>query len=96
MTNLVATTQSKSRLLSNTLNFSGDATLSCPVMLLPSEKKAYRIVDIGANASTEEAAETLEDGQEVVNDVAHSFRLTQTGFDKKSYMTSLRGNDRSQ
>jgi len=48
-------------------------------------------VDIGANASTEEAAEELEDGQEVVNDVIHSFRLTQTGFDRDAYLVYLRG-----
>jgi len=48
-------------------------------------------VDIGANASTEEAAETLEDGQETVNNVVHSFRLTQTGFDRKSYISYLGG-----
>ncbi|RPA85717.1 translationally controlled tumor protein [Ascobolus immersus RN42] len=47
-------------------------------------------VDIGANASAEEAGEELEDGQETVNNVVYSFRLTQTSFDKKSYLTFLK------
>ncbi|KAI5811801.1 Mss4-like protein [Pyronema omphalodes] len=48
-------------------------------------------VDIGANASAEEASEELEDGQESVNNVVHSFRLSSTSFDKKSYLTYLKG-----
>ncbi|KAA8903985.1 translationally controlled tumor protein [Sphaerosporella brunnea] len=48
-------------------------------------------VDIGANASAEEAAEELEDGAETVNNVVHSFRLSSTSFDKKSYLTYLKG-----
>merc|ERR1711977_216002 len=48
-------------------------------------------VDIGANASAEEAEETLEEGEQRVNNVVHSFRLTETQFDKKSYMTYLKG-----
>ncbi|KAF8533123.1 translationally-controlled tumor protein [Trichophaea hybrida] len=48
-------------------------------------------VDIGANASAEETAEELEDGAEVVNNIAYSFRLNQTTFDKKSYLTYLKG-----
>lgn len=48
-------------------------------------------VDIGANASAEEAAEELEDGTETVNNVVYSFRLNQTSFDKKSYLTYLKG-----
>jgi hypothetical protein len=47
--------------------------------------------DIGANASAEEAAEELEDGQESVNNVVYSFRLSPTSFDKKSYLTYLKG-----
>ncbi|KAG0125740.1 Mss4-like protein [Tuber indicum] len=47
-------------------------------------------VDIGANASTEEDAEVVEDGQEVVNNVVHSFRLVQTGFDFNSYMVHIK------
>ena len=70
----------------------GCAIAKC-LPLVPSEKKAYRIIDIGANASTEEAAEVLEDGQEQVIDVVHSFRLTQTGFgDRMSYLNALSGN----
>ncbi|MEI4867057.1 hypothetical protein, partial [Klebsiella pneumoniae] len=48
-------------------------------------------VDIGANASAEEAEEALEEGEERVNNIVHSFRLTETSFDKKSYMTYLKG-----
>jgi hypothetical protein len=48
-------------------------------------------VDIGANASAEEAEEELEDGAIQVNDIIHSFRLQSTGFDKKSYMTYIKG-----
>ncbi|BGP53317.1 hypothetical protein JCM8202v2_000876 [Rhodotorula sphaerocarpa] len=48
-------------------------------------------VDIGANASAEEAEEALEEGEQRVNNIVHSFRLTETSFDKKSYMTYLKG-----
>ncbi|GAA5822981.1 hypothetical protein JCM10212_006527 [Sporobolomyces blumeae] len=48
-------------------------------------------VDIGANASAEEAAEELADGEQQVNNIVHSFRLTETSFDKKSYLTYLKG-----
>jgi len=48
-------------------------------------------VDIGANASAEEAEEALEDGAAQVNNVIHSFRLQSTQFDKKSYLTYLKG-----
>lgn len=48
-------------------------------------------LDIGANASAEEASEDLEEGTETVNDVVYSFRLNQSSFDKKSYLTYLKG-----
>ncbi|KAF3940123.1 hypothetical protein ABW19_dt0209158 [Dactylella cylindrospora] len=48
-------------------------------------------VDIGANASAEEAEESLEDGTINVNNVVYSFRLQSTSFDKKSYLTYLKG-----
>jgi hypothetical protein len=48
-------------------------------------------IDIGANPSTEEAEEALEEGTTQVNNVAHSFRLQSTIFDKKSYLTHLKG-----
>ena len=48
-------------------------------------------VDTGANASAEEADEALEDGPSKVNNVIHSFRLQNTSFDKKSYLTYLKG-----
>ncbi|GAA5850991.1 hypothetical protein JCM8547_009150 [Rhodosporidiobolus lusitaniae] len=48
-------------------------------------------VNTGANASAEEAEEEMEDGEQRVNNVVNSFRLTETSFDKKSYMTYLKG-----
>lgn len=48
-------------------------------------------VDIGANPSAEEAEEGAEDGEEMVNNVVHSFRLAQTTFDKKSYLSYIKG-----
>ncbi|GAA5901781.1 Tma19p [Sporobolomyces salmoneus] len=48
-------------------------------------------VDIGANASAEEAPEELAEGEQLVNNIIHSFRLTETQFDKKSYLTYLKG-----
>ncbi|GAA5879296.1 hypothetical protein JCM16303_003154 [Sporobolomyces ruberrimus] len=47
-------------------------------------------VDIGANASAEEAAEELAEGESQVNNIVHSFRLTETQFDKKSYLSYLK------
>ena len=44
----------------------------------------------GANPSTEEGEEALEDGATTVNNVVHSFRLQPTSFDKKSYLTYLK------
>lgn len=50
-------------------------------------------VDIGANASAEgeDADEGVDDGSCQVNDVVDSFRLEQTSFDKKSYLTYIKG-----
>ncbi|GAA5834768.1 hypothetical protein JCM5353_000665 [Sporobolomyces roseus] len=48
-------------------------------------------VDIGANASAEEAPEELAEGETQVNNIVHSFRLNETQFDKKSYLTYLKG-----
>jgi hypothetical protein len=49
-------------------------------------------VDIGANPSAEEGEdEALEDGMKTVNNVVYSFRLQETSFDKKSYMTYIKG-----
>jgi len=53
--------------------------------------KAGADVDIGANPSSEEADEALEDGVSQVNNVIHSFRLQSTSFDKKSYLAYLKG-----
>jgi len=48
-------------------------------------------VDIGANPSAEEVQEALEDGASQVNNIVHSFRLQPTSFDKKAYLTYLKG-----
>jgi propanediol dehydratase large subunit len=48
-------------------------------------------VDIGANPSAEEQAEALENGGQQVINIVHSFRLQATTFDKKSYLTYLKG-----
>lgn len=48
-------------------------------------------VDIGANPSAEDAGEELEDGSQTVNNVVYSFQLGSTNFDKKSYLTYLKG-----
>ncbi|PVU94845.1 hypothetical protein BB561_002225 [Smittium simulii] len=48
-------------------------------------------IDIGANPSAEDGEEALDDSVVQVNNVIHSFRLQQTSFDKKSYMTYIKG-----
>ncbi|KUJ12711.1 translationally controlled tumor protein [Mollisia scopiformis] len=48
-------------------------------------------VNTGANASAEEAEEGVEDGAQQVNNVVNSFRLQSTQFDKKSYLSHLKG-----
>ncbi|GEQ70465.1 hypothetical protein JCM33374_g4142 [Metschnikowia sp. JCM 33374] len=48
-------------------------------------------VDIGGNPSAEDAGEDLEEGVETVNNVVYSFRLQQTSFDKKSFLTYIKG-----
>ncbi|EPQ28334.1 uncharacterized protein PFL1_04161 [Pseudozyma flocculosa PF-1] len=48
-------------------------------------------VDIGGNPSAEEQAEALENGAEQVINIVHTFRLQSTSFDKKSYLTYLKG-----
>jgi len=47
--------------------------------------------DTGANASAEEAEEGVEDSSKQVNNVVNSFRLQQTSFDKKQYLSHLKG-----
>lgn len=53
--------------------------------------RALTRADTGANASAEEAEEGAEDHLETKIDVVHSFRLNETGFDKKGYLTYLKG-----
>jgi len=52
-------------------------------------------VDIGANPSADEVEESLEDGGKTVIDIVHAFRLQPTAFDKKAYLTYLKGYMRS-
>ncbi|KAJ4398888.1 hypothetical protein N0V91_009842 [Didymella pomorum] len=47
--------------------------------------------DTGANASAEEQEEGADDQAETKIDVVYSFRLNETGFDKKGYLTYLKG-----
>ncbi|KAG0765464.1 hypothetical protein G6F57_005540 [Rhizopus arrhizus] len=48
-------------------------------------------IDIGANPSAEGGDEGVESTSQTVNNVVHSFRLVETQFDKKSYMTYIKG-----
>lgn len=48
-------------------------------------------IDIGANPSAEDAEENAEEGTETVNNLVYSFRLSPTSFDKKSYMSYIKG-----
>jgi hypothetical protein len=47
-------------------------------------------VDIGANPSAEGGDEDVEDGSITVNNIVYSFRLQETAFDKKSFMTYIK------
>lgn len=48
-------------------------------------------LDTGANASAEEAEDTIEDAGETVNNVVNAFRLQSTSFDKKGFLAYLKG-----
>lgn len=48
-------------------------------------------IDIGANPSAEAGDDDVDDGSEIVNNVVHSFRLQPTAFDKKSFLTYIKG-----
>lgn len=48
-------------------------------------------VDIGGNPSAEEQQEALDNGGTQVINVVHTFRLQSTQFDKKSYLSYLKG-----
>lgn len=48
-------------------------------------------MQLGANPSAEDATEELEDGAITVNNVVHSFHLKPTTYDKKSYLSHLKG-----
>lgn len=47
-------------------------------------------IDIGANPGEEDVDE-VDDAVETVNNVVYSFRLQNTGFDKKSFLTYIKG-----
>ncbi|KAK7517636.1 microtubule/calcium-binding protein [Phyllosticta citriasiana] len=48
-------------------------------------------IDIGANPSAEDGADdNLDENTQTVLDVVHSFRLNETSFDKKSYLSHLK------
>lgn len=47
--------------------------------------------DIGANASAEDAGDDVEDTKVKVNNVVASFRLQSTQFDKKGFLSYLKG-----
>jgi len=82
--------------------FSGDEMFSDAFPLKTVDDIVYEVdcalmivkegdVDIGANPSAEEQEEALENGASQVNNVIHSFRLQSTSFDKKSFLTYLKG-----
>jgi len=50
-------------------------------------------VDIGGNPSAEggEEDDALDNEAKTVNNVVHAFRLQETSFDKKSYMSYIKG-----
>ena len=48
-------------------------------------------VNIGANPSAEEQEEALDDSAQKVNNIIHSFRFQSTTFDKKQYVTYIKG-----
>lgn len=47
-------------------------------------------IDIGANPAEGEA-EDVDDASETVNNIVYSFRLQNTAFDKKSFVTYIKG-----
>ena len=48
--------------------------------------------DVGGNPSAEGGEEEgVDDQTQTVIDVVHSFRLTETSFDKKAYLVHLKG-----
>lgn len=54
-------------------------------------KEGGETYDIGANPSSEEAEEQLDDDVKMVNNVISAFHLEETPFDKKSFMTYIKG-----
>ncbi|KAI8609604.1 Mss4-like protein [Chytriomyces sp. MP71] len=83
---------------------SGDEVLSDAYKLIDVDDFLYEVdcsmikiregdVDIGANASAEggDGDDGVEEGEQIVNNVVYSFRLQSSGFDKKGYMTYIKG-----
>ncbi|CAH6719808.1 translationally-controlled tumor protein homolog [[Candida] jaroonii] len=49
-------------------------------------------IDFGGNPSAEDGGdEDVDDTTETVNNIVHSFRLQPTAFDKKSFLTYIKG-----
>lgn len=48
-------------------------------------------IDIGANPSAEGAGDDVEDGSRTVNNIVEAFRLQETMFDKKSFVSYIKG-----
>ncbi|CAO3593327.1 unnamed protein product [Absidia cylindrospora] len=61
--------------------------VDCAVRTPPKKSE----IDIGANPSAEGGEEAAESSSQTVNNVIYSFRLSETSFDKKSYMTYIKG-----
>ena len=48
-------------------------------------------IDIGANASAEEENEEFLSSVRTVNNIVNNFRLVESSFDKKNFMTYIKG-----
>lgn len=69
---------------------------AAPVALWRMQLVANILADIGANPSAEGGDDDgAEDGAKTVNNVVYSFRLQESGFDKKGYKTYLGGTSHS-
>ena len=53
-------------------------------------KEGLGDIDIGANPSSEEAEEALDDGEQMVNNVISAFHLQETPFTKKQFMSYIK------
>ena len=74
-----------------TIKQGADVDIGSPLPPFLSPLQPNLTVLLGANPSAEEAEEGVEDGMETVNNVIYSMRLQPTTFDKKTYLTYLKG-----